>query len=278
MVRATDSFATIARFVVVVPAAAIVFVAVRGVGPSSLDLALFSVFYVVTMLGITAGYHRHFSHRAFRAHPAVRWMLAIAGAMAIQGPIAWWTAHHRRHHAHADRHGDPHSPTTHGTGLRGLWHAHVGWMLRPAPAERRKYASDLLDDALVAKADKLYLAWIALSLGLPFALGWLMGGDLAHGLSGLLWGGLIRVFATQHATWAINSIGHTMGTRPLPARDKSVNNFFLALATLGEGWHNNHHARPRSAKSGFGWWQVDPTWRVIHLLCAVGLVSHVRES
>lgn len=269
----------VARAVVLIPALGTLGTLALGLRPTWLDLALFGAFYGATMLGITAGYHRHFSHRAFTAKPAVRWALAIAGAMAVQGPVSWWVAHHRRHHGRSDKEGDPHTPIEDGRlTLRGLYHAHVGWMLAGPPAERRRYAPDLLADPVVRAVDRRYPLWIALSLVTPALLGLLLGGSVASAGSAFVWGGVVRIFATQHATWSINSIGHAFGWRVARSRDGSVNNPVLALLTLGEGWHANHHAAPSDVRAGRAWWQLDPTYLVISLLARFGAVTRMRPG
>ena len=250
---------------------------IRSHGPSALDVGLLVAFYALTMLGLTAGFHRLFTHRSFRAHPLVELALAVAGSMALEGPIVRWVAQHRRHHAHADRDGDPHSPVAGGgSRLAGLWHAHVGWMLGGPRTFARRFAPDLLEDALVRRLDALYLVWVAASLGLPAAIGALATGSAAGAGSALLWGGLVRIFCVHQASWAVNSIGHALGRRPFAARDHSTNNALLALFTLGEGWHNNHHAFPSSARHGLERWQLDPTAFVIAGLCRLGLAWDVK--
>jgi stearoyl-CoA desaturase (Delta-9 desaturase) len=253
----------------------------RDCAPSQTDVAVICGFYAFTMLGLTAGFHRLFSHRSFRAHPVVQVVLGIAGSMAAQGPIVRWVAQHRRHHAVADRPGDPHSPAASGTGLlallRGLWHAHVGWMFRDERVLARRFAPDLVASRLVSRIDALYWLWLVASLGLPAALDGFICGSLADARSGLLWGGVVRIFLVHHATWSVNSLGHSMGSRPFLTADRSTNNAVVALLTFGEGWHNNHHASPGSAEHGFRWWQVDVTAWMIRALEALGLVSCVHR-
>jgi stearoyl-CoA desaturase (delta-9 desaturase) len=201
--------------------------------------------------------------------------------MAVQGPVINWVADHRKHHAHTDEEGDPHSPHV-GAGkgfkgaLRGLLHAHVGWLLTEhGRAERAKYARDLAEDRGMRFIDRAFVGWVALGLILPAALGWLITGSYKGALTGLLWGGLVRVFLLHHVTWSINSICHFFGTRRFPIEDKSTNVFWLALPSLGEAWHHNHHAFPRSAFHGLRWWELDPSGWLILGMAKVGLAWDV---
>ncbi len=244
------------------------------------DLALLVGLYLFTGLGITAGYHRLFSHRSFETRLPVRRLLAVAGSMACQGPLISWVAEHRRHHQLSDRDGDPHSPHHHGEGfgglLRGLWHAHLGWLFADRGDQRRRYAPDLMAEPAVATVDRNFLVWVGLGLLLPAAAGWAVEPGWRGALLGLLWGGLARIFLVQHVTWSVNSICHVFGSRPFRVGDRSTNNALCALLSLGEGWHNNHHAFPASARHGLSWWQLDLTWAFILALRAVGLAWVVR--
>ena len=203
--------------------------------------------------------------------------------MTMQGPITQWVTDHRKHHALSDKEGDPHSPHVgHGDGtmgvVKGFVHAHVGWMFSNLGLEQeRAYGSDLYDDRLIRTIDRLYLLWVVLSLGIPFAIGYLVGGTLEAGIAGLVWGGLVRIFAYQHATFAVNSICHMFGRRDFRARDESRNNWLIAVLVLGEGWHNNHHAFPASARHGLLRGQVDVSWLVIRGLERLRLVRNVRR-
>jgi stearoyl-CoA desaturase (delta-9 desaturase) len=268
---------------VVVPAAGVLSAAgvLWGVAFRPLDLVLFLVFYVLTGLGITVGYHRYFTHKAFEAAPVVKVALAILGAMTLQGPVTQWVTDHRKHHARSDKEGDPHSPHLAGPGVfgaaRGLWHAHVGWMFSTKGMERGDpYGRDLLDDRTIQLIDRLYLVWVALSVGLPFLVGFAVTGSVARGLEALVWAGLVRIFAFEHSTFAVNSICHTFGRRTYEARDESRNNWVIAILTFGEGWHNNHHAFPRSARHGLKSLQVDVSWLVISALARLGLAKNLR--
>jgi stearoyl-CoA desaturase (delta-9 desaturase) len=255
-------------------AVAVVLLWDKGVGPSA--LTLFGTMYVVTALGVTIGYHRLLTHKAFRTPRGVRYALAILGSMAVQGPVLDLVADHRKHHVFADRDGDPHSPHQHDSGLRGLLHAHVGWLLSTnGQASKRQFARDLLDDRGMRVINRLFPAWALLGLALPFGLGWAIGGDLEAGLSGLLWGGLVRIFFVHHVTWSVNSVCHFLGRRRWDTPDESRNVGWLALVSLGESWHHNHHAFPRSAYHGLRWYELDLAAMFIRALSAVGLASDV---
>jgi stearoyl-CoA desaturase (Delta-9 desaturase) len=252
-----------------------------GVAFHGYDIAIFAGFYVLCAFGTTIGFHRYFTHRGFEARLPVRVALAILGCMTMQGPLTQWVTDHRKHHALSDKPGDPHSPHGHGDGalgaLRGFVHAHVGWMFSNLGMEQgRTYAKELYEDRLIRAIDRLYLVWVVLTLGLPFALGYLIGGTVEAGLEGLVWGGLIRIFAYQHATFSVNSICHMFGRRDFKSRDESRNNWLVAMLVFGEGWHNNHHAFPTSARHGLKPKQWDLSWLVIRGLERLGLVWAVR--
>ncbi len=241
------------------------------------DLVVIVVMYVISAFGITIGYHRLLTHRAFQTHKSVEYALAAAGSMAVQGPVIDWVADHRKHHAHTDEEGDPHSPHVgHGSGLRGLWHAHVGWLFETnGTASRRKYAPDLMDDPGMKLLNRRFLPLVGLSLGIPFALGWLLTGSIIGGLTGLLWGGLVRIFFVHHITWSVNSICHFYGSRRFATDDQSTNVWWLSVFSLGEAWHHNHHAFPRSAFHGLRRWELDPTGAVIRMMQRLGLAWNV---
>ena len=252
----------------------------RAIGP--LELSLMLGLYFVTALGMTLGYHRMFTHRAFEASRAFRAVMAVLGSMAVEGSVITWVADHRKHHAFTDIEGDPHSPHLSGPGLlgaiKGLWHAHIGWLFETVgTAERERFAPDLLKDRSLRVVDKLFFMWVALGLLIPFALGWIVGGGLGTALTALLWGGLVRVFLLHHVTWSINSVCHFFGRRRFDIEDESRNVFWLAPFSMGEAWHHNHHAFPTSAFHGLRFWEriADPTGLVIMLLEKVGLVWNV---
>ena len=241
---------------------------------TALDAALTLGLYLATMLGITAGFHRLGTHRSFAAPPRVRAALYALGSMAAQGPLLFWAAAHRRHHQLGDRPGDPHSPHEPDAGFRGLAHAHVGWMLRHGLEDWPRLVPDLLKDDVAFAANQRYAAWVLAGLLLPAVVDGLAGGPAAA-VSGFLWGGCVRMVLAHHATWAVNSLCHAQGSRAYATADRSTNHALVALATLGEGWHNNHHAFPTSACHGLGRWQADPTYGLIRLLARLGLASAV---
>jgi len=197
--------------------------------------------------------------------------------MAVQGPVIGWVADHRKHHAHTDEEGDPHSPHVgHGSGLRGLYHAHMGWLFEEnGAADAKRYARDLLEDGGMRFISRNFLFWIALGLALPFGLGYAITGELTGALTALLWGGLVRLFFLHHVTWSINSVCHFFGERRFETEDRSTNVFWLALPSLGEAWHHNHHAFPRAAQQGLRWWEVDVSALVIRAMRQVGLAWNV---
>ena len=268
---------------VLVPPIGLVTAAVQlsGTGVQAVDLALLVSLYVAGGLGLTVGFHRLFSHRAFEAGPGVRAALAVLGSITLQGPVTQWVTDHRKHHAFSDRPGDPHSPHTSGGGARGALagfvHAHVGWMFVTKGMERGEvYGRDLYEDRLIRVIDRLYLVWVALSLGLPFGVGWLVRGTVGGAVEALMWGGLLRIFLFHHATFCVNSVCHLFGRRPYDTRDRSRNNWVVALVTFGEGWHNNHHGFPRSARLGLKAHQLDPGWWLVRALGGFGLAGRVR--
>ncbi len=251
-----------------------------GRGAGWVELGLLLGMYVLTALGITVGFHRLFTHRSFETGAATRFVLAALGSMAVEAPLLKWVAVHRRHHQHSDRPGDPHSPHGHGGGLRGVlrgvWHAHLGWLFRPDPPDLPHYVKDLRADTPVRVASALFPVWVALGLLAPAALGWWLAGGWPGALLGLLWGGLARVFLVHHVTWSVNSVCHLWGGRPFGGRDESRNNVVFGVLALGEGWHNNHHAFPTSARHGLRWWQLDLSYYVIRLLALLGLAWNVK--
>ncbi len=244
----------------------------------AIDLAIFFVLYVVTGLGVTVGYHRLLTHRAFSVSKPVEYAFAIAGSMALEGPPIAWVADHRLHHAHTDEEGDPHSPHVgHGSGLKGLWHAHSGWLTKTqGSAEFRKYARDLTEDKGMRWISRNFILFAGLSLLIPFVAGFILHGfSLTAALWTLLWAGFVRIFFIHHVTWSINSICHFFGRRRFDIEDKSTNVAWLALVTFGESWHHNHHAFPRSARQGLGRWEIDPSAMFIWMLEKLGIAKNV---
>ncbi|MFE8604355.1 acyl-CoA desaturase [Archangium violaceum] len=250
-------------------------------GPRTLELALLVSMYSVTMMGVDVGYHRLFSHRSFKAHPWLRALLAVCGSMAAQGPVVYWSSNHRLHHARSDTVEDLHSPHVDSEGerhgmLAGLWHAHVGWMFEHEPANPLRLAKDLLRDTTLMWINQHYSTWVLLGLVLPAAAGGLAEGSWQGAWSGLVWGGLTRMFLVQHATFAGNSFCHYFGTRPYPTEDGSTNNLLLVLPTFGGAMHNTHHAFPSSAFVGFKWWHCDIGGGLIRLFGTCGLATDIK--
>ena len=245
------------------------------------DLAILGVVYLVTGLGITVGFHRLLTHRSFKTSRALRGIFAALGSAAIEGPVISWVADHRKHHTFSDEKGDPHSPHVgHGGGwrgtLRGLFHAHMGWLfIHTERGAKRRFAPDLIDDPVVNFVDRTFLLWAVIGLAVPFVLGYAIGGTLVAGLTALLWGGAVRVFLLHHFTYSINSVCHVFGRRPFATDDQSRNVIWLALPTFGEAWHNNHHAFPTSAVHGLRRWELDPSAAVIWTLERLGLAWDV---
>jgi stearoyl-CoA desaturase (delta-9 desaturase) len=247
------------------------------------DLAILAVMYVLVGLGVTVGFHRMLTHRAFDAKPWLRATLAIFGSMSVQGAVIHWVADHRKHHAFTDEEGDPHSPHTHNAEgwrgvLTGLWHSHMGWLFDGERTSARRFAPDLRKDPLIRWVDRLFPVWALLGLAIPFAAGLLLsGGSLFAGFTAFVWAGLVRVFLLHHATWSVNSICHMYGARPFGTKDESRDNWLVALVSLGEGWHHSHHAFPTSARHGLNRFQPDPSYAVIRVLERLGLVWNVKR-
>jgi stearoyl-CoA desaturase (delta-9 desaturase) len=251
-----------------------------GWGLGWLDIALAAVFYTVTCLGVTVGFHRYFTHRAFKAPRPMRVALAIVGSMALQGPITHWVADHRRHHAFSDRDGDPHSPWAFGTSpfalVRGFWHAHMGWLFDRNLTNAERFAPDLLADKDIARVHRQFGLWTAVTLLAPAVLGGLMTWSWQGALTAFFWAGLVRVSFLHHVTWSVNSICHLVGSRPFAARDRSANFWPLAILSMGESWHNLHHADPTCARHGVRRGQIDISARLIWLFEKFGWVHDVR--
>ena len=253
-----------------------------GHGLNLADALLALAFYVITGLGVTVGFHRLLTHRSFTAVPALRVALAIAGSMSFEGEVIGWVAIHRRHHAFTDRPGDPHSPYRYGPSLggqlRGLAHAHTGWLLRDDPTPPARYAPDMVADPAMRAVSAAFPALCALSLALPFAAGWLIGGTWRTALAALLWAGLVRVAVLQHVTWSVNSLCHVFGSRPFATRryDRATNLWPLALLSFGESWHNMHHSDPACARHGADRGQVDISAAVIRIFERLGWATKVR--
>jgi stearoyl-CoA desaturase (delta-9 desaturase) len=251
-----------------------------GWGLAWLDVILAAAFYTVTCLGATVGFHRYFTHGAFKARRALRIGLAVAGSMAVQGPILHWVADHRRHHAFSDREGDPHSPWLFGTSpaalVRGFWHAHLGWVLERDLTNQERFAPDLLADRDLRVVHRLFGPLTVVTLAAPAVLGGLISWSWPGALTAFFWAGLVRVTALHHVTWSVNSVCHMIGERPFAARDRSANFWPLAILSMGESWHNLHHADPTCARHGVLRGQIDISARTIWLFERLGWAWDVR--
>ncbi|SNR41264.1 acyl-CoA desaturase [Blastococcus mobilis] len=267
---------------VIVPflALAAVVPAVWGWGLSWTDVSLFVGFYFLTLLGVTVGYHRHFTHGSFKAGKPLRVALAAVGGMAIQGPVVQWVADHRRHHAFADREGDPHSPWRYGSGAwnlaRGMFHAHLGWLFDRRQTNADRYAPDLVKDTAVRRTSRLFVVWALLSLALPGLIGGMVTGSWTGAWSAFFWAGLVRVALLHHVTWSINSVCHVVGNRPFTSRDRATNFWPLAILSGGESWHNLHHADPTCARHGVLRGQIDISARIIWVFEKLGWAKDVK--
>jgi stearoyl-CoA desaturase (Delta-9 desaturase) len=260
--------------------AAIVLLWDTAVGWTS--LAVMAAMYVISVMGVTLGFHRLLTHRSFATYKPVQYFLAILGSMAVQGPVMNWVADHRKHHAHTDQEGDPHTPHGHGSGLKGavtgLWYAHMGWLFEHSgTSEHQRYCRDLYEDRGMRFIHRTFGLWVALGIAIPAAIGLAVTGTWLGAVEGALWGGAVRVFLGHHVTWSINSVCHFFGTRRFAVEDHSTNVFWLSLLSMGESWHHNHHTFPRSAFHGLKSWEVDPTGLVIRGMRRVKLAWNVVE-
>ncbi len=236
--------------------------------------------YLISGFGITIGYHRLFTHKSFETSKPVKFLLGVMGSMSLEGPILRWCATHRKHHQHSDDVEDPHSPHTEGEGfagvMKGIWHAHIGWVFDQEPDDLDKYVPDLKKDKLVNWTSRMFPIWVLLGLAIPTAVAGLITMSWYGALLGLLWGGFARIFLVHHATWSVNSVCHLWGSKPYKSHDESRNNPIVGVIALGEGWHNNHHAFPTSARHGLAWWQFDISYVIIKFMELVGLVWKVK--
>lgn len=248
---------------------------------NSLDLAVLVVYYFICAIGVTVGYHRLLTHNAFATHRYTKYGFAVLGSLALQGSVGNWVADHRKHHAFADEDGDPHSPHTGGgTGfggaMKGLWHAHMGWLWHTyGQADMRKYAPEIVEDPIMKR---ISIAFPLIAVGgilLPAFVELAIVGTMSAFWHGLIWGGLVRIFIGHHVTWSVNSLCHFHGERRFAVEDHSTNVKWLALFTIGESWHHNHHAFPRAAVQGLKRWEVDLSGYFISALEAVGLAWNV---
>jgi stearoyl-CoA desaturase (delta-9 desaturase) len=251
-----------------------------GWGLTWLDVGLAVGFYVLSGFGVTVGFHRYFTHRAFKANRGLRNGLAIAGSMALQGDVITWVADHRRHHAYSDKEGDPHSPWLFGTTplalAKGFWHSHTGWLFDKNRTNADRFAPDLLADPDIARISRQFPLWTVVSLLAPALLGGLITMSWWGALTAFFWAGLVRVSLLHHVTWSINSICHMIGERPFAAPGKATNVWPLAILSMGESWHNLHHADPTCARHGVQRGQIDMSARVIWALEKLGWARDVR--
>lgn len=255
-------------------------VALWGYGFRWIDLMLLASMYVLTVLGITVGFHRLFTHHSFEANRGVQFVLAVLGSMSAEGPLLEWVAMHRLHHQHSDQEDDPHSPHHRGKGitglLGGLLYSHIMWLFIAKPKNLSHYVKDLEQNPQLRLVSKLFPLWVTLGLVIPAAIGGWATGTWAGALMGFVWGGLVRIGLVHHVTWSINSACHVWGKQPYDSGDESRNNALLGILALGEGWHNTHHAFPTSARHGLGRWQIDVSYLVIRFLEALGLAWNVK--
>ena len=245
-----------------------------------IHLILLFVGYMLSAIGITVGYHRLFTHKSFETYAPIKAIFAILGSMAVEGPVLQWVAQHRRHHQHSDDHNDPHSPHHHGEGfwnmVKGLWHAHVGWVMKPDTPGLQRYVADLTQSRMLRWINSTFFVWAALGMFIPALIGGLYTHTWMGALIGFLWGGAVRIFLVHHVTWSINSVCHIWGKKDFRSHDESRNNAIFGVLALGEGWHNNHHAFPTSARHGLKWWQIDFSYMLIKTLEKLGLAWRVR--
>ncbi len=242
------------------------------------DLAIFGGMYLITALGVTIGFHRLLTHRAFQTYPWLERTFAVMGSLSVQGSVMDWVSDHRKHHAHTDREGDPHSPHVgHGSGLRGLLFAHMGWLLETqGQSDWKRYAPDLYEDPKMRRIGRSFPLLVLVSLAIPTIAGFVLHGfTLGGALRGYVWGGLVRIFLVHHVTWSVNSVCHFFGSRRFDIEDRSTNVGWLSLLSLGESWHHNHHAFPRSAFHGLRWYEVDPSGVIILGMQRLGLAWNV---
>ena len=245
-------------------------------------VALIVATWCISGMGVTIGFHRLATHGAFETYRPLRAIWMMMGALSVEGSPLVWCAVHRRHHQLSDKLGDPHSPNLHGSGLwnaiRGFFYGHCGWLLTTywSKPDLERYVPDLLQDKFLVWVDRFYYLWVLASFAIPAGIGALITQSWQGALMGFLWGGLVRVFLGHHITWSINSVCHVFGGRPYKSADLSTNNLLCAILGFGEGWHNNHHAFPTSARHGLTWWQVDVSWWTILLMQKLGLAWNVK--
>jgi stearoyl-CoA desaturase (delta-9 desaturase) len=255
-------------------------VALWGWGFTWTHLFVMLAMYLGTGFGVTIGYHRLFTHKSFETSRVMQAIFAVLGSMAVEGPVFKWVAQHRMHHQHSDEEHDPHSPHLHGHGfvglIKGLWHSHVGWLFVKDYCNLSKYIPDLMASRALTWISKTFTVWVVIGLLLPTVLCGLFTVSWYGALLGFIWGGLARIFLVHHITWSINSVCHLWGSQDYRSHDESRNNVVFGVLAMGEGWHNNHHAFPTSARHGLAWWQIDVSYYVIRAMEVVGLAWKVR--
>ncbi|HLO41727.1 MAG TPA: acyl-CoA desaturase [Phycisphaerales bacterium] len=281
-VRANRRARFLTLMAVILPPAGLIagIIMLWGVAFNWTILAVMVGMYLISGLGITIGYHRLFTHKSFETYKPIAFLLGVSGSMALEGPVMRWVATHRKHHQHSDGDHDPHSPHTEGEGvagiLKGIWHSHVGWIFDEDTTDLAKYVPDLQKDKMVRWVSATFPIWVVLGLAIPTAAAGLLTMSWYGALLGLLWGGFARIFFVHHATWSVNSVCHLWGSKTYRSHDESRNNPIVGILALGEGWHNNHHAFPTSARHGLAWWQFDISYIIIKAMEMVGLVWKVR--
>jgi stearoyl-CoA desaturase (Delta-9 desaturase) len=252
----------------------------RGIG--WLDLGLACGMYVITGLGLSVGFHRLFSHKSFVPARWLKVSLAIAGTMGLEGSVTSWVSQHRRHHTYTDQPGDPHSPVPDGPGmanlLRGLWHAHAGWLFVHNEVNSERWSKDLCDDADLRFVTNTVILWTVMSFAIPIAIGWIVTGTIWGAILAGLWAGVVRGAVLHHVTWGTNSLCHTFGKQPFGSKDRSTNFAPLALLSFGDAWQNAHHAFPRSARHGMEAGQIDISAEVIGLFERLGWATRVHRT
>jgi stearoyl-CoA desaturase (delta-9 desaturase) len=267
---------------IIIPFGALLFAitSLWGRGFGWVDFGLLGIMYILTVLGITVGFHRLFTHRAFETTGTIAFLFGVFGSMAMQGRLFHWVGLHRRHHQHSDEINDPHSPHGAGKGLRGtvrgIWHSHLGWFFSPTPLNHEKYVKDLKGNYSLRVIDRLFFVWVLFGVLIPAGVGGAISQSWNGAFWGFIWGGLVRILLVHHVTWSINSICHLWGSQPYSSGDQSRNNALFGVLAFGEGWHNTHHAFPTSARHGLRWWQLDMSYWLIRSLEAVGLAWNIK--
>jgi len=280
--RIRKSQQAITLAIVVGPAIALVALVILlwGRAVNLTDIVIGAVFYVITGFGLTIGFHRLFTHNSFAPKRLLKIVLAIAGSMAVEGSLTSWVATHRRHHIYSDHPGDPHSPHRYGNQgaalLRGLAFSHIGWLFVSDASKAERYAPDILKDRDIQMIDKFFPLIALASLAIPFSIGYGLAGTLSGAVTALVWAGLVRMAALHHVTWGVNSLCHTFGRRSFDTKDRSTNMWALSILSLGDSWHNVHHAHPAWARHGAGKGMLDPSARLIQLFEKFGWANKVR--